>query len=78
MQVVCKLDDLTADERAVYHAMTKEGFLYPKDVAHRARLELTPARQALKTLYQQGFILHNRGKVSLNVLAKQVLGFYDE
>ena len=78
MLVANSLNDLTKHERMVFLALSKTGFHYVKDVAHRASLSEDDTKVALRGLHRQGFVLADKGKVAVNVLAKQVLGFYDE
>jgi len=78
MLVVNSLNDLTKQERMVYLVLSKTGFHYVKDVAHRANLSEDDTKVALRGLYAQGFILTDKGKVAVNVLAKRVLGFHNE
>ena len=76
MRYVTSQADLTPRERVVYTYLTKQGFVTLQRIVEATKLTKQEATKALEGLNGQNFILNEQGKVSLNVHAKQVLGFY--
>jgi hypothetical protein len=76
MRYVTSQADLTPNERVVYGYLCKQGFVMLQRIVDSTRLTKQEAMKALEGLNGQNFILNEQGKVSLNVHAKQVLGFY--
>lgn len=76
MRYVTSQADLTPDERVVYGYLVKQGFVTLQRIVDSTGLAKKEAMKALDGLNGQNFILNEQGKVSLNVHAKQVLGFY--
>jgi DNA-binding MarR family transcriptional regulator len=76
MRYVTSQADLTPNERVVYGYLTKQGFVTLQRIVEATGLTKQDAMKALEGLNGQNFILNEQGKVSLNVHAKQVLGFY--
>jgi hypothetical protein len=76
MRYVTSQADLTPNERVVYGYLCRQGFVTLQRIVDSTRLAKQDAMKALDGLNGQNFILNEQGKVSLNVHAKQVLGFY--
>lgn len=76
MRYVTSQADLTPFERVVYTYLCGHGFVTLQRIVDATGLTKQQAKQALEGLNSQRFILNEQGKVSLNVHAKQVLGFY--
>jgi predicted ArsR family transcriptional regulator len=76
MRYIASQDDLTPNERVVYTYLCTQGFVTLQRIADATRLAKQKAKESLEGLHAQGLILNEQGKVSLNVHAKQVLGFY--
>ncbi len=76
MRYVTSQADLTPNEREVYGYLCKQGFVTLQRIVEATGLTKQDAMKALEGLNGQNFILNEQGKVSLNVHAKQVLGFY--
>lgn len=76
MRYVTSQADLSHDEGLVCGYLVKQGFVTLQRIAEATGLTKQQTAKALEGLNGQRFILNEAGKVSLNVFAKQVLGFY--